>query len=169
MEIKNKYGEIVYKTELENYRDILLEMIERGVQINDIDLSNQDFSNLDIPNFLFWGDNLENTNFSGANLENAQFVDCNLTNTNFIGSKIRGDVLTKNPVYLDYGTPWKILILDTKIIMGCQCHTLEKWEEVSNAVLARIEPECVEAFNQFKNDIFKHAIEHFKEVNGDKE
>ena len=167
MEIKNIFNEVVYE-----YDGSLKETLEEFAKLNstlsnypiNLDLSNMDLSNTNLEDIGFSGTNLEGTNLSGTNLNNAFFHNCKINeSTNFIGSKIRDEILKQNPIYYNTNTQWDIMTLDEKIIMGCQCHHLRTWENITDDVLRKIDENCVPDFRIWCDRVFKEAKIHQKE------
>ena len=167
MQIKNKFNEVVFE-----YDGTLQETFEAFATKDntcndypkDLDLSGLNLSGFNLSELVLIGANIKGTNFNNCNLNNLVLRDCELDeNTNFIGAKIRDEILKQNPVYICSGSPWDCLILDEKIILGCQCHHLRTWENITDEILTKIEKDCVPTFREWQDRVFTAAREHQKE------
>jgi len=124
MKIFNAIGELILETEL-------------------ADLSGADLSGANLR-----GANLRYADLSGANLLGADLSGANLLDANLSGANLRH----ANLIVLQMDL-WTAYITTNHIRIGCQSHTLSKWENFTDADILDMHPRALEYWHKNKEVI----------------
>ena len=129
----------------------LRNVILPGAELSGADLSDANLSDANLINAI-----LRNANLSGANLSNATLSGAILTGAVLTGALSDGHKITTPPVDIT-GLCWPIRIGDTHMRVGCQIHTLDRWNTFSDALISRMDCEALAFWRQWKEPLLAMA------------
>jgi hypothetical protein len=72
------------------------------------------------------------------------------------GADLRGEKLTKNPVFIN-GLLWPVTITTHHIQIGCQVHAVGKWREFSDDEVSEMSDQALVFWNVYKSIILALA------------
>jgi uncharacterized protein YjbI with pentapeptide repeats len=87
-------GMVLFSIDTDTLLDALQTAVAQGVNLNDAELSNQNFAGANLAGALLRDADLRNTNFNGANLMNSDLQGANLDYAQMIGTNLQNANLT---------------------------------------------------------------------------
>ena len=95
----------------------------------------------------------ERADLQGANLQGAYLQGANLRGAYLQGAKLP-------PGYASYLPPgWRVTITPELVIIGCQAHSLESWQNFSDEEISEMHDDALEWWHENKEEVIKFAIE----------
>ena len=144
MKIFNTSGELILETESKNLSHADL----RHADLRGADFSGADFGDADLRGADLRGANLRDADFSGADFSDADFSGADLRHADLRGADLRGADLIVLQMDL-----WTAYITTNHIRIGCQSHTLSKWENFTDADILDMHPRALEYWHKNKEVI----------------
>ena len=151
----------------------------QGADLKEADLKEADLQGADLRGANLQGANLQGANLRGANLEGADLTLACLYRaglqgstargarlsssmvmvadtmlTDWTGTLIDGHPVTKPPIRM-LGLPWPILIWDTHMRIGCQCHSHEEWKAFTFNAIAAMDEKAWSFWTEWKTPLLK--------------
>jgi Pentapeptide repeats (8 copies) len=126
-----------------------------GAYLADANLTGAYLADANLTGAYLAGANLADANLTGAYLAGAYLADANLTGAYLTGAYLAdakwrdGIPLTRQPIQL-YGLRWPVTILDSHMVIGCQEHSLERWWDFSDALIAKMNSNALEFWHAHK-------------------
>ena len=114
----------------------------RHVYLRDANLQDADLRDANLRHTYLQGADLRWANLQGANLQDANLQDAELPSGYAFYSAI----------------PWCVTIAPDRVLIGCQSHSLETWQNFSNEKIAKMHPRALEWWNEHKEKIIELAI-----------
>ena len=156
-------------SEADLYRANLSEATLRGAKLTGSDLSeaNLTWSDLDEADLyeasltgssLIWS-NLNRAILRGANLCGANFSRATLSGAKISGALVNGHRITKKPLNVD-GLRWPVTIIDNRMIIGCQDHTLLDWSQFTNDRISKMDKDALKFWETSKSLLLTLAKQH---------
>lgn len=93
MNIKTATGITLYESNTESIKECIEEAIQKGVILDNVDLSNLDLEGINLLGTSIQWANLENANLSFSDLRGCNFSNSNLRRARFFNSKLQGSIL----------------------------------------------------------------------------
>ncbi len=154
MKIKNIYGEVIYTSDKETFKEAVVEAVNKKANLWNADLRNANLSDANL-----WNANLWNADLRNADLRNANLSDANLRNANLSDADLRNAV--RFPIFCK----WSIGFKNKNIQIGCEEKSVTEWnkffksdEEIETKrgteEFARIEA-MFKAYKAYKNHMAK--------------
>ena len=114
------------------------------------------------------GANLSDTNLRGADLRGANLEGANLRGADLRDAKLRGADLSdadlrgatgnnKEVKLLQLGKYYTTILVGEKIYIGCQCHTVEQWENFTDEEISDMDDGALDWWKEWKEVILKVA------------
>ena len=111
---------------------------------------------------------LYNANLKDANLKNANLSDTNLMSTNLVGTYLYGANLSgayltgavgnnREVKLLQLGKYYTTILVGIKIHIGCECHTIEQWENFTDKEISEMDDGALDWWKKWKEVILKVA------------
>ena len=105
------------------------------------------------------GANLRDADLMGANLRGANLSGATLSGANLSGANLRDSTGNNQEVKsLQLGKYYITILVGIKIYIGCQCHTVEQWENFTDEEISKMAKGALEWWKEWKEVILKVAI-----------
>ncbi len=125
------------------------------------DLTYADLRNANLSDANLRGANLRNANLSNANLRNVDLTYADLRNANLSDANLRGAIGNNKEVKtLQLGKYDTTILVGIKIDIGCQNHTITKWENFTDEEISEMDIGALEWWKEWKEVILKVAKEN---------
>lgn len=101
---------------------------------------------------------LSNAYLRGANLSNANLSYANLSGADLSSANLSGTIGNNREVKtLQLGKYNTTILVGVKIHIGCQTHTIEKWENFTDEEISKMDSGALEWWKEWKETILKVA------------
>ena len=145
-EIKHRFSrKILFSFECESFKDCVKAAIKAGSNLRGSDLSCSDLR----------GSDLSCSDLSYSNLRGSDLSGSILSCSN--GKRIK---IKKTPLQI-LGLQWPVIIFDFHMKIGCEFHSIKRWDEFNNDSINYMGSNALEFWKQNKS-----AIMTFCEANG---
>ena len=144
--IKFKYSS---KTIVEAKMSSLIQAVEK----NRADLREADLHGADLRGVDLYGADLYGANLRGVDLRGADLYGVNLSGADLRGADLYGATLKKNPIILDNVLPYRIILTEKHIAIGCRVLPGSKWFSLTKGELVQLSPKAYKWFKQFAKPI----------------
>ena len=165
-EIKHRFSrKILFSFECESFKDCVKAAIKAGSNLRGSDLSCSDLRGSDLS-----CSDLSYSNLSYSNLRGSDLSCSDLSYSNLRGFDLSGSILScsngkrikikKTPLQI-LGLQWPVIIFDFHMKIGCEFHSIKRWDEFNNDSINYMGSNALEFWKQNKS-----AIMTFCEANG---
>ena len=98
------------------------------------------------------GANLRGTNLADANLAGAYLRGTKLTGANLAGARwTDGAIIKREPIQI-YGLAYPVTILDDRMQIGCELHSLAEWEAFDDERISKMDGVAARRFWRMMKD-----------------
>ena len=148
--------------------------VKSDADLSGANLSDADLSDADLSGAYLRGANLSDANLSGANLSDADLSDANLSgaylrganlsDADLSGAYLRGADLSGANLFDEKITKqvtqlltevWPVIIGETKIKIGCQLHSIAKWQSFDDDKIAGMASAALDWWRVWKAPIME--------------
>lgn len=127
-----------------------------GANLIGADLSGADLSVANLRGANLRGANLIGANLSGANLSGANLYEANLRGADL--SRVISDFKIFKSIL---GLTWNIVLMDSKVTVGCQTHDLNKWLNFDDEIICEMD---TKALTFYHNTLKPLLLETYKDT-----
>jgi len=124
-----------------------------GVNLSGADLRGADLYGADLRGVDLYGADLYGANLRGVDLRGADLYGVNLSGADLRGADLYGATLKKNPIILDNVLPYRIILTEKHIAIGCRVLPGSKWFSLTKGELVQLSPKAYKWFKQFAKPI----------------
>jgi len=152
IEIKHRFTTDVLFAHTEVHNSVaktLREAVARGANLYGANLDGADLRGADL-----YGASLRGASLRGASLRGA-----NLYGAHLRGADLDGEILTRNPVFVQ-GLEWPAIITEGYMRIGCQRHTHAAWKKFSTRRIGLMDNRAPELWAAWKDPLLAMCAAH---------
>lgn len=153
-------GEVLFSHEQEDNTTAitLAASVKAGIKLVGADLSNSDFSKVEIRGAI-----CINSSFVGSRFDGSRFVGSRFVGSSFDGSRFDDEQITKPPISL-LNTGWPVLITQAFMRIGCQRHSHESWRGFSDNEINDMDSKALDFWKKWGPHLLALCAAHAEDV-----
>jgi len=166
IEIKSRYTESILFSHdvVENTLKIsLLAALKAGANLRESNLRGADLLGADLRGADLRGSDLRESNLRGSDLRGADLRGTDMDGANLRGANLDGEKISQPPIKMTGHQYW-ILITDSFMRIGCQCHTHQQWAEFDSKQIDDMDSHATEFWNQWEAPLLAMCKAHSDKV-----
>ena len=106
-------------------------------------------------NATFKHASLRNVNLTNANLRNTNFSHCSLYNSTLTNVNLQGTIGNMQQIKSFQIEKYPIAYTAELIQIGHECHTIDKWNNYSDAIIATMDYDALKWWQKWRSTLFK--------------
>ena len=119
----------------------------QGADLQGADLEGADLQGANLQGADLQGADLQGADLQGADLEGADLEGADLQYANIHGANLQGAATVV------YGLRWTVYVTKGNVRIGCQTHSLDKWESFTDEDIKGMSPQALEFWGEHKDYI----------------